>query len=128
MSYKHNDIKERFQIEINNPNEVKKATFDIDSNAEKMIGLLLTSNNEEALYYRGSQKIQLNDQELFPEDFESKLLMSGLGVSPNARMLETSDVEVGNGKLEVWFKDQDHTNARFAPYKVSIYVFSKCSV
>ena len=38
-----------------------------------MFGITVTSDQEEQLYYRGSQKIRLNDQELFPEDFESKI-------------------------------------------------------
>ncbi len=125
MSYKHNIIKERFEVEVSQANEVKKATFEIDSNATKITGILLTSNNEKALYYRGSQKIQINDQELFPENFESKLLMSGLGVSPNQRMVKVGAIDKGNGRLEVWYKDEDHTEAIFAPYTVSIYVFSK---
>ena len=125
MNYKHDIIKERFDIQIDTPNDIKKVEWELDPNAEIMFGITVTSDQEEQLYYRGSQKIRLNDQELFPEDFESKLLMSGLSVSPNHRMVKIGDVKSGNNRVEVWFKDQDHPNLKFSPYKVSFYLFSK---
>ena len=125
MSYKHNIIKERYDLEITTANEVKKGTFDLDSNADFLFGIAITSDKEDQLYHRGSQKIQINDQELFPEDFESKLLMSGLGVSPNERVVKTGLVKAGNKKIEIWFKDSNHPNANFSAYRVSFYFFSK---
>lgn len=125
MSYKHNIIKERFSLDITETGVTKK-TFDIDRNATVICGVLLTGSDDNSLFYRGSQKIQINDQELFPEDFESRLLMSGMGVSPNNRVVELGNVKKGNGKLEVWYKDQPHPRAvAFRPYRVSVYVFSK---
>lgn len=125
MNYKHDIIKERFDIQIDNPNEIKKVQWELDPNADIMFGLTVTSDQEEQLYYRGSQKIRLNDQELFPEDFESKLLMSGLSVSPNHRMVKIGDVKTGNRRVEVWFKDQNYSSLKFRPYRVSFYLFSK---
>ncbi|MBI3136050.1 MAG: hypothetical protein HYZ14_15340 [Bacteroidetes bacterium] len=125
MSYKHNIIKERFDIAVTTADTVFKGEFELDKNAEHLFGLLLTSDSELHLYYRGSQKIQVNDQELFPEDFEAKLLMSGLGVSPNQRVVRIGNVKRGNGKVEVWFKDTSHPSATpFTPYKVILYLFS----
>ncbi len=125
MSYKHNIIKERLDINITLEGEVKKGEFQLDSNADVVYGIALTSNFEELLYYRGSQKIQVNDQELFPENFESKLLMSGLSVAPNQRVVKVGLVESGNGKVEVWYKDTESDKASFEAYTVSIYIFSK---
>jgi len=123
-TYKHNIIKERFDLKINQSGEVVKGEFELDKNAEIVKGILITSDFEDMLFFRGSQKIQLNDQELFPEGFESKLLMSGLNVAPDNRAIGVGDILSGNGKLEVWFKDTNHTGTRFIPYRVSIYVFS----
>lgn len=125
MSYKHNIIKERFDILIDNANEVKKAEWELDKNADFLYGVAVTSDKEEHLYYRGSQKLQVNDQELFPEDFESKLLMTGLSVAPNNRMIKVGIVKTGNGLVEVWFKDTNHPKVSFTPYRVSFYFFSK---
>ena len=124
MSYKHNIIKERFDLKVTAPNQIFKTEFELDKNANFVIGLAITSDRDDLLFYRGSQKIQLNDKELFPEDFESRLLMSGINVSPNNRMIKVGELDVGNGRLEVWFKDQDHANVKFTPYRVTIYTFS----
>jgi len=125
MSYKHELIKERFDLEITEENGQKKGEFQIDRNAATIFGISLTSNFEELLYYRGSQKIQINDQELFPENFESKLLMSSLSVPPNQRVVKVGNITAGNGKLEIWFKDTENDKGTFEAYTVSIYVFSK---
>jgi hypothetical protein len=124
MSYKHNIIKERFDLKVTAPNQVFKGEFELDKNANFVIGLAITSDRDDLLFYRGTQKIQLNDQELFPEDFESRLLMSGINVSPNNRMIKVGVLAAGNGRIEVWFKDQDHLNAKFTPYRVTFYTFS----
>lgn len=123
-TYKHNIIKERFDIKIENPDQTVKAEFELDKNAKYVQGILITSDRDELLFYRGSQKIQLNDKELFPENFESRLLMAGLNVAPNNRAICVGNVATGNGRLEVSFKDQNHENTRFTPYRVSIYTFS----
>ena len=80
------------------------------------------------MFYRGTQKIQINDKEIIPEDFESKLLMAGINTIPDDRMIDLGDLPSGNQKLEVWYKDEDHEMADFTSYRVSIYVFSKIKV
>lgn len=125
MSYKHNIIKERYDLEITTAGEVTKGRFELDHNVGELYGVALTTDSEEHLYYRGSQKMQLNDSELFPEGFESRLLMSGLNVSPNQRMVKVGAIQRGNGLVEIWYKDTDHPKASFAPYRVTFYFFSK---
>lgn len=125
MSYQYNILKDRFDISVTNANEVVKVTFELDKHAEMLHGIAITSDSESSVYYRGSQKIQVNDQELFPEDFESKLLMSGLNISPNNRMVRTGGVATGNGRVEIWYKDTNHPTTNFSPYRVTFYFFSK---
>lgn len=123
-SYKHNIIKERFDIKVKNPSETIKEQFELDKNAKYVLGILITSDRDELLFYRGSQRIALNDKELFPEEFESRLLMAGLNVAPDERAITLGNIETGNGRLEVWYKDTDHSNTKFQEYRVSIYTFS----
>lgn len=123
-TYKHNIIKERFDLQITDVDQVTKGEFEIDRNANFIQGILLTSDQDDLLFYRGSQKIQINDQELFPENFESRLLMSGLNVEPDSRAITLGNIESGNARLEIWYKDSNHLRTRFQPYRVSIYVFS----
>jgi len=123
MSYLPQIIKERFDIDVTSANKTFKASFELDKNAFQLLGISITSNRDDLLFYRGSQKIQMNDKELFPEGFESKLLMSGLNVAPDARMITLDKFPCGNGIMDVWFTDLNHALAPFVAYRVSIYTF-----
>lgn len=125
MNYKYDNIKERFDLEVTVPDERYKKEFELDKNADLLIGVAVTSDQEELLFYRGSQKMQMNDSELFPEEFESRLLMSSLSVPPNQRMVKVGLKETGNGIVEVWYTDTNHPAAPFQPYRVSFYFISK---
>lgn len=124
MCYKHNIIKERFDLRITTENGTTKGEFELDHNANYLLGIGITSDQEEQMFYRGSQKIQINDKELFPENFETKLLMCGLNVPPDQRMITVGEIETGNGKLEIWYKDSPSAHQEFEPYRVTIYTFS----
>ena len=124
MNNKQNILKERFDIQITEENQLIKKEFELDHNAHYLIGIVLTSEFDELLYYRGTQRIHLNDRVLFPENYESRLLMSGLNVSPNNRIVDTGTIPTGNSKLEVWYQDTPHENTNFRPYRVSIYAYS----
>lgn len=116
-------IKERFDFDASE-NQLIKVQFELDKNAKFLIGIAISSNLDNMLYYRGSQKISINERELFPEGYESKLLLSGLNVSPNERMASIGIVPTGNGRLDVWFTDTPHPTQSFSAYRVSIYTYS----
>ena len=123
MNFNRHLIKERFDMLITSSGDYTKAEFELDKIARYLVGIAITSDREEMLFYRGSQKILLNDIELFPEGFESKLLLSGLNVPPDERMITLGELETGNGKLDILYKDTDLTGISFIPYRVTIYTF-----
>src|SRR5688572_12893780 len=98
-------IKKRFDIEVPDASNVYSKTFDLDKNITSIHGILFTSNRDDLLYYRGSNKIEINRQEIFPEGYETKLLMTGLNVSPNDRFYNLGGILPGNGKLKIDYKD-----------------------
>lgn len=124
MSFEQQIIKERFDVSITGANQSYRTEFELDKNAKYLLGIAITSDREDLLFYRGSQKIQLNDKELFPEDFESKLLLTGLNVNPNKRVVLVGEIETGNGRIDLLYKDSNHTLAPFTPYRFTIYTFS----
>lgn len=124
MYYEFHTIKERFDIKITTANQTHKGSFELNKNALFLIGISITSDREDILFYRGSQKIQVNEVELFPENFESKLLLSGLNVQPNQRVVDLGMFPVGNGRLEIWYKDTPHPQIGFVPFRVSYYAYS----
>lgn len=95
--------------------------FDLDKNVKVVHGIAISSDKPNLLFYRGSQRIELSGDELFPEDYESKMFMSGMAVAPDDKYKSLGNgVVAGNGELKIQFKDSDNANAPFASYKVSI--------
>lgn len=125
MSLQQHVIKERFDIPITEEGQPVKMDFQLDKHARFLLGLLITSDRDDMLFYRGTQKISIGGVELFPDKFESKLLMTGLNVPPDCRMVTIGEIPTGNGKLEVWFQDNSHPLiTAFENYRVTIYAYS----
>lgn len=115
-------IKKRFDIQVKEANKVFSETFELDKNVVSVKGLLLTSDRDEMLYLRGEQKIEINREEIFPENYESKLLQSGVNVPPNSRYYSLGNINPGNKNVKVDYRDRDDIRAPFAPYRVSLYL------
>ena len=54
--------KKRFDIKILVANSSVSDTFELDKNIVKVNGLLVTSDKDDLLYYRGTQKIEINKE------------------------------------------------------------------
>jgi hypothetical protein len=116
-------VKKRFDIYVEAANSTVSKTFELDKNISHVKGILLTADFDDMLYFRGSQKIEINKEEVFPELYESKLLMSGINVGPNHRYYDLGMVPVGNRSVRIDFKDTDDNRTQFAAYRVSMYLF-----
>jgi hypothetical protein len=114
--------KKRFDIKITQANSTVSDTFELEKNIVKVHGVLVTSDKDDLLYYRGTQKIEINKEEFFPDNYESKLLMSGINVSPKQRYYDLGGVAPGNGRVQIVYKDLDDGRTRFEPYRVSLYL------
>jgi hypothetical protein len=115
-------IKKRYDIEVTTANTLHSKTFELDKTVEKVHGILFASDRDDLMYYRGSSKVEINSDEIFPEGYESKLLMSGLNVSPNDRFYNLGGAPPGNFKVKVEYKDTPDARLQFVPYRVSIYL------
>lgn len=110
-----------FSFVVDAEGQPQNKKFDLDKNAKLVRGLALSSDQPKLLFYRGSQRIEISGDELFPEDYESKLLMSGLSVAPDEKYKTLGNgVVVGNGEVKIQYKDTPNPNAPFAPYKVIV--------
>lgn len=115
-------IKKRYDLQITEANKGVSKTFELDKTIKRIKGVLVTSDKDDLLYYRGSQKIEINNQEYFPENYESKLLMSGINVSPNERYYKVDTTNIGNGIIKLSYTDTDDGRTNFTAYRVSLYV------
>ncbi len=129
MAKQNKIIKEVFSLDITVEGEVHKGSFEVDKNADKIIGVAVSSNRDDIAYYRGSQAIKINDEEFFPENYESKYLMSGLNVPPNQRYYRLGRIEPGNRKVEMIYTDSGNADVvEFLPHKMFLYVYSTLAV
>jgi hypothetical protein len=115
-------VKKRFDLQIPGPNKIVVKQFELDKTVKAVKGVLITSDKDDLLYYRGSQKIEINKMELFPDNYESKLLMSGINVAPRQRYYDLGTVNPGNGSVRITYQDTDDERTPFSAYRVSIYL------
>ena len=103
-----------FAFKVDKANSVLTAgNFELPKHTKKVKGLQLISDYPDRLYYRGRQRIEIGGDELFPDGFESKILMSSLSVAPRERFSELGDVLPGDLSVKVRFEDKDHGSANF---------------
>src|SRR6185369_18013243 len=115
-------VKKRFDLQVTAANQNLTKNFELDKNIKAVKGVLVTSDKDDLLYYRGTQKIEINKEEYFPENYESNLLMSGINVSPKQRYYDLGNVNPGNGSVKVVYQDTEDARAPFSPYRVSLYM------
>ncbi len=115
-------VKKRFSFQVTTPNQSYPMVFELDRSIKIVRGLLMSADQPNMMFYRGSQQITLNGLELFPAGYESKLLMSGISIPPDQKYVDLGDVLAGNGELKLNFVDADNPMQYFSPYIVSIYL------
>lgn len=115
-------VKKRFSLLVDTASQSYTKTFHLDKNIRLVHGLLVSSDKPNQLFYRGSQRIEIGGDELYPEDYESRLLMSGISVPPDEKFASLGDVPAANGEVKILYKDRENSNTMFEPYEVSIYL------
>ena len=115
-------VKKRFDIQITDANKTVSKSFELDKNIKSVKGVLVTSDKDDLLYFRGTQRIEINKEEYFPDNYESKLLMSGVNVAPKQRYYDLGGVCPGNGIVKIDFTDADDGRSKFDTYRVSLYL------
>ena len=112
-----------YSFVVDAQNTLFNKKFDLDKNAKLVRGIILSSDQPNKLFYRGSQRIEISGDEIFPEDFESKMLMSGMAVAPNKKYCSLGNAVIaGNLEFKIQYKDSHNPYASFEPYKVIITV------
>jgi len=95
--------------------------WELPKQTKAVKGIQILSDYPDKLYYRGSQRIEINGEELFPEGFHSRLLMASLAVAPRERFFDLGAVTPGDLSVKVRFKDQNHSKAAFSGgYQVTV--------
>lgn len=124
MKRQNKILKEQVKVAVTQLGETVKNHLEVDKMADRIIGIAIVADKDDLMFYRGSQKISISDEEFFPEGYQSKLIMCGLNVAPDDRMVRFGEVDPGNRKVEITYTDTESSYARFEPYTVTLWVYS----
>ena len=114
-------VEKVFSFVADTEGESYNRKFDLDKNVSQVRGILMSSDKPNMLFYRGSQRIEISGDEIFPEDYESKILMSGIAVPPDQKFRSLGNgVVAGNGLVKIQYRDNINPSAVFTAYKVII--------
>lgn len=111
----------RYDLQVQTPGENLRSEVELDKFTSRVTGFQLCADRDDLLFLRGTLGIRLNSEEIYPEDYEAKLLVSGLGVGPDGRYAKV-DLSPGNLRLNLDFQDHENPLAPFTAYRVSVYV------
>lgn len=110
-------VYKRYEIPVTASGLLETKKFELDKNIRRVLGLQVSSDRPDLLFYRGSQQITIGGDELFPEGFESRLLMSGIQVPPAGRFYPLGDAFTPRtSEVRVQFRDIPSAYAAFANY------------
>lgn len=115
-------VEKRFDIQINKPEETVTGKFELDKTVKVIKGIKVTSDREDLLFSRGTQKVEINGKERFEENYESKNLQTSINVDVNKRYKDMHNTDPGNGIVTITYHDHEHPLFPFVAYRVSLYV------
>lgn len=110
-----------FDIQVTEADKTYSVTYELDKTVAYITGIGLDTNREKLLYQRGTQKIEINRQEIVPEGFPSKRLYHLPTIEAHLRFLRRGGkIPVGNGIVKVDYKDTTDVLAPFEPYWIRV--------
>ena len=115
-------VRKVFSLQVAAANTKVSQTFELEKSIVGLKGLMVSASMDDMLYFRGTQRIEINREEIFPEGYESKKLMSGINCPVNARYFDLGNMPPGNGQVKIDFTDADDGRTVFAAYKVYLYI------
>jgi hypothetical protein len=115
-------VKRRFDISVTEPGKTFSKQTELDKTIKYIRGVQITSDKDDLAYFRGTAKIEINKEEFFPGDYETKLLMCGINVPPNQRYWDLGQVPAGSGIVKMEYTDNPDGRTTFAAYRVSLYL------
>lgn len=112
MQKESREIRKVFTFSVNEANKsYNPLNWELNKKTIAVKALQLSSDYPDKLYYRGAQRIEIGGDEIFPEGFDSKFLMSSVSVGPHERFFQLGDVLPGDLSVKVRYEDKDHQRA-----------------
>lgn len=107
------------QILVPNAGDTVRLEFSVETGAERVTGLALTTPTGVAVQGSVFKEFRIDSEEVFPEGMEVKFLMTGLDISTNDRFY-TVDEKGDKSTVKVTYTDGG--NAPAYPYTAILYL------
>ncbi|MBK7665859.1 MAG: hypothetical protein IPJ32_00090 [Sphingobacteriaceae bacterium] len=84
--------------------------------------MCILSNRDDLTYYRGSFRLEINKDEIYPDGYSTKKIMSSENVEPNKRCFSLVKFQSVTASITFEYTDNEDGRTVFAPYIVSLSV------
>lgn len=111
----------QYKIPITTANSFLQTEVELPQEAKKVVGIRLDADRENMLYVRGGARIEISNNEIFPDEFPCKFLMFGKE-TPASERLHALDVSIATNKMKITHKDIDSPSLSFSAYSLIIIV------
>jgi hypothetical protein len=111
-----------FDIQITAAGATVKQTFEVDKSVKNIHGISLLSNRPDLMVYRGSLRLEINKEEIFPDGYSASRLFSSVHVKANDRAYDIGKNPSGNGLIKIEYADSDDGRTLFTAYTVTLCV------
>jgi len=101
-------------------NEQVTVNVNTDKLYKNITGLVLTLPYNVLPADRAEIQLVINDQEIFPENFEAKLIVSDLSIPVNERLYKIEE-EADGSTVKIKYKDGGMPDMQY-PYEVRLYL------
>lgn len=111
-----------FDVQITTAGQSVKKTFELDKSVKFITHYTILSNREDLVYYRGAFRLEINKDEIVPENYSTKKIMCWASVSANERLKSIGQRSTGNGLINFEYVDTNDGLTTFQPYIVTLSV------
>lgn len=111
-----------FDVQITAAGQTVRKTFELDKSVKSITHYTMLSNREDLAYYRGSFRLEINKDEIAPENYSAKKIMCWASVSANDRLKSIGKRTTGNGIINFEYTDTNDGLTTFQPYTVTLSV------
>lgn len=111
-----------FDLLVTAAGQTFKKTFELDKSVKVITHYTILSNREDLAYYRGSFGLEINKDEIAPDGYSAKKVMSWASVPADKRLKSIGRRETGNGQISFAYTDTSDGLTAFQPYTVTLSV------
>jgi hypothetical protein len=116
-------VYKKIQLKITEPGKyIQHPNFVLEKNIEAVLAITMTADDEEKVF-KLEQRLEINGNEILPQDFEARVLYAYASVAVNDRYFDLNSEPAGNGSVKITCLDRSPTTG-YVPYNVTYYL--KC--